>query len=96
MSDNNKKPPIGQDETGNDLYEVEAIRDRRIKKGKTEYLIKWLGWSEDTNTWEPVENLGEITHLVKEFDKKFSKIEPKKSKSFKKPIVNNKTHIYIY
>ena len=34
---------------GGEVYEVERILDKRTKKGKTEYLIKWkgLGW-----TWQ--------------------------------------------
>ena len=39
-------------------YEVETILEKRLKKGKAEYLIKWKGFdNEDDNTWEPVENL---------------------------------------
>ena len=28
-------------------YEVEKILERRVKKGKTEYLIKWKGRNRD-------------------------------------------------
>ena len=35
-----------------DVYEVEAIRQSRERKGRKEYLIKWEGWDEETNTWE--------------------------------------------
>ena len=39
-------------------FEVEKIIEKRQKKGKTEYLIKWKGYdSIDDNTWEPVEHL---------------------------------------
>ena len=33
-------------------YEVEAIVDKRVKKGVVEYFVKWKGWPSDTNTWE--------------------------------------------
>ncbi|KAK6918062.1 Chromo domain [Dillenia turbinata] len=39
------------------FYEVEAIRRRRVRKGELQYLIKWRGWPEAANTWEPLENL---------------------------------------
>ena len=28
---------------GGEVYEVEKILEKRVKKGKTEYLIKWKG-----------------------------------------------------
>jgi hypothetical protein len=42
---------IGAEE---DVYEVEEIREKRLKpNGKgSEYLIKWRDWPEETNTWE--------------------------------------------
>ena len=36
-----------------DEYEVEAIIGRRNNGGRVEYLIKWKGYSEEENTWEP-------------------------------------------
>lgn len=38
-------------------YEVEQICDKRITKGKVEYLVKWKNWDHDDNTWEPIANL---------------------------------------
>lgn len=35
-----------------DVYEVEAIREKRVRPRRKEYLVKWEGWPEDTNTWE--------------------------------------------
>ncbi|CEI96166.1 Putative Chromodomain Y-like protein 2 Short=CDY-like 2 [Rhizopus microsporus] len=44
------------DETN--YYEVEAILDKReFSTGAAEYLIKWKGYSEEHNTWEPEDNL---------------------------------------
>jgi len=45
------------DEEGEEVYVVEAILDKRVKRGEIEYLIKWKGYdnSED-NTWEPKGN----------------------------------------
>jgi hypothetical protein len=38
-------------------YEVEYIKDSKKCKGKTFYLIKWEGFNEKYNTWEPRDNL---------------------------------------
>ncbi|KAG4072620.1 hypothetical protein HA402_004709 [Bradysia odoriphaga] len=38
-------------------YEVEKVLKKRTRKGKTEYLIKWLGYPSTSNSWEPSKNL---------------------------------------
>ena len=32
-------------ELGGQVFAAEAITKKRIRKGKTEYLVKWKGWS---------------------------------------------------
>ena len=49
-------PPIKlEDETLE--YEVEKILDRKRRRNKFYYLVKWRGYADHENTWEPVENL---------------------------------------
>lgn len=50
-------------------YELEAIRKKRVLKGRVQYLIKWRGWPESTNTWEPPENLSYCTDVINSFEK---------------------------
>ena len=38
-------------------YSVEKILDRRTRRGKKQVLIKWKGYSDSFNSWEPIENL---------------------------------------
>ncbi|KAK6143112.1 hypothetical protein DH2020_023460 [Rehmannia glutinosa] len=49
-------------------YEIEAVRRKRVRKGKVQYLIKWRGWSEAANTWEPVENLLQCSDIIDAFE----------------------------
>lgn len=60
--------PSGSEEESED-YVVEKIVNRRVNKGKVEYLLKWKGYDESQNTWEPKENL-ECPELIKEFEDK--------------------------
>lgn len=64
---------VGYDKEGRALYEVEAIRDKKYMQGEAFYFIKWVGWPELDNTWEPLENLLDIVDMVDEFNRKFDK-----------------------
>ncbi|KAJ1556694.1 Chromobox protein 1, partial [Nowakowskiella sp. JEL0078] len=37
-------------------YVVEKVVDTKILKGKRYYLLKWVGYSDNDNTWEPEGN----------------------------------------
>ena len=56
-------------------YEVEAILDSRKKGRYIEYLVKWKGYSDAENSWEPC---GNVRH-AKEMEK-FHKQYPNKPK----------------
>ncbi|KAK4416154.1 Chromo domain protein LHP1 [Sesamum alatum] len=49
-------------------YEIEAVRRKRVRKGQVQYLIKWRGWSEAANTWEPLENLLQCSDVIDAFE----------------------------
>jgi hypothetical protein len=58
------------DEDGQDtgVYVVENVVEKRIKKGKVMYLIKWEGYSSEHNTWELEENCN-CPELIEQFEK---------------------------
>lgn len=52
-SKKNEQPSVEEE----DVYQVESIRDKRIKKGKIQYKIKWLGYNDSECTWENESNV---------------------------------------
>lgn len=54
---------------GEGFYEVEAVRKKRVRKGQVQYFIKWRGWPESANTWEPFENVQACADIIEEFEK---------------------------
>ncbi|XP_033827181.1 chromobox homolog 7a [Periophthalmus magnuspinnatus] len=42
---------------GDQVFAVESITKKRIRKGNVEYLLKWQGWPQKYSTWEPEDNI---------------------------------------
>ena len=49
--------PEDQGDLENQGDQVESVLNRRVVDGKTQYLVKWLGYETTENSWEPEENL---------------------------------------
>ncbi|XP_053675314.1 polycomb group protein Pc [Anopheles nili] len=50
------------------VYAAEKIMKKRVRAGKSEYMVKWKGWSQRHNTWEPEENILD-QRLIEIFEK---------------------------
>ncbi|KAK5880874.1 hypothetical protein CesoFtcFv8_021736 [Champsocephalus esox] len=57
---------------GEQVFAVECILKKRVKKGNVEYLLKWKGWPPKYSTWEPEEHILD-QHLVKAYEEKEQK-----------------------
>jgi hypothetical protein len=67
-------PPVEiQDHTE---YEVDAILTHRVRRGKVLYLVKWKGYDDTENTWEPVESLENTKELLKEYHNRYPTLKP--------------------
>ena len=44
-----------------DFYRVENVIKSRMRGKRKEYLVKWLGYSNDFNSWVPADNLKHIS-----------------------------------
>ncbi|KAJ8387594.1 hypothetical protein AAFF_G00152900 [Aldrovandia affinis] len=42
---------------GEQVFAVESITKKRVRKGNVEYLLKWQGWPPKYSTWEPEDNI---------------------------------------
>ena len=48
-------------------YHVEEVLDSRLRHGQLQYLVKWQGYTEENNTWEPTMNLEHATAVIAAF-----------------------------
>eukprot|EP01055_Gregarina_sp_Pseudo9_P004238 Gregarina_sp_Pseudo_9__4237@NODE_438_length_2829_cov_76_227599_g414_i0_p1_GENE_NODE_438_length_2829_cov_76_227599_g414_i0NODE_438_length_2829_cov_76_227599_g414_i0_p1_ORF_typecomplete_len414_score151_37Chromo/PF00385_24/3_2e10_NODE_438_length_2829_cov_76_227599_g414_i02281469 len=42
---------------GEDLYQLESLKDYEVRNGVEYFLVKWEGYPDEQNTWEPVTNI---------------------------------------
>jgi hypothetical protein len=62
---------------GEEEWEVEKIVKTRRRGKEIEFEVKWKGFGEEENTWEPLENLGNSLETIEFFFKKHPKARGK-------------------
>lgn len=88
-----RKPKAEKDEPAAEEYEVEDILDSGMDYDTKQvlFLVKWKGYGDKDNTWEPKTNLTHAKELVREFEtakkkeEKAAKAAKKGTTSAKKP-----------
>jgi hypothetical protein len=55
---------------GDEYFNVEEIRGWRWGKEGREYLVKWAGYGNKHNTWEPATHFEECPEVLEEFHQK--------------------------
>jgi len=50
---------------------VERILNKRKVRGKDKYLVRWKGFTAESDTWEGRENLENAKEAIEEFEKEY-------------------------
>ena len=72
----------------NQDWEVEKIMGKRTFKKQLQYKIKWVGYSDSYNSWEPVRHLTNCQEMLDEFEKTW-KAEQNEKKRLKRKAVSS-------
>ena len=62
-SDSDDEMSVGKRQTVQEFL-IENILDERIHKGKKQVLVKWKGFRNENNTWEPEKGINDSSELI--------------------------------
>jgi len=56
---------------GEEKWEVKRILNKQWVRGKDKYLVRWKGFTVESDTWKGRENLKNAKEAIKEFEKEY-------------------------
>ncbi|CAJ0604791.1 unnamed protein product [Cylicocyclus nassatus] len=80
IGSSDEEPAAGEG-LSEEVYEVEKILDRNEVNGELFYLVRWKGFGQEDDSWEPVENLSLAVKAISEFEEHRKSKKGKKSKT---------------
>jgi hypothetical protein len=76
---------MASSESEGDTYEVQEILDQRKRGRVTEYLVRWRGFGEEEDSWEPERNLKDARKIIEEYKKLLSAPSKRSTRSVTTP-----------
>jgi len=71
VKEQKKEQPLPVIIKGEEEWEVERILNKRWVRGKDKYLVRWKGFTAESDTWEERENLRNAKEAIEEFEKEY-------------------------
>ena len=62
-----KIQPLPELKEGGEFYEVDKVLTKWKHHGKVQYLVSWVRYLPEENTWEPLLNFGDVKEAIAEF-----------------------------
>jgi len=66
-----KEQPLPVMIKGEEEWEVERILNKRRVRGKDKFLVRWKGFTAESDTWEERENLKNAKEAIEEFENEY-------------------------
>jgi len=67
-------PQVPVEVEGEEEYIVEEILDSHLRCNKLEFLVKWEGYMNENNSWEPEDNCKNVCNAIAAFYQKYPQV----------------------